>query len=66
MTASKYAKERKAFGKQIGEFGLIREKLAEMADADFCRGIDDLPQRRKYGSAMITASGAGNETCRTP
>ena len=29
-TASKYAKERKAFGKQIGEFGLIKEKLAEM------------------------------------
>jgi alkylation response protein AidB-like acyl-CoA dehydrogenase len=31
MTASKYTKERKAFGKQIGEFGLIREKLAEIA-----------------------------------
>jgi alkylation response protein AidB-like acyl-CoA dehydrogenase len=31
MSAAKYAKERKAFGKQIGEFGLIREKLAEMA-----------------------------------
>jgi alkylation response protein AidB-like acyl-CoA dehydrogenase len=31
MTASKYSKERKAFGKQIGEFGLMREKLAEMA-----------------------------------
>src|SRR5271170_7689257 len=31
MTASKYAKERKAFGKQIGDFGLIKEKLAEMA-----------------------------------
>ncbi len=30
-TASKYSRERKAFGKQIGEFGLIREKLAEMA-----------------------------------
>jgi alkylation response protein AidB-like acyl-CoA dehydrogenase len=30
-TASKYAKERKAFGKQIGEFGLMKEKLAEMA-----------------------------------
>ena len=29
--AAKYAKERKAFGKPIGEFGLIREKLAEMA-----------------------------------
>jgi alkylation response protein AidB-like acyl-CoA dehydrogenase len=31
MTAAKYAKERKAFGKQIGDFGLIKEKLAEMA-----------------------------------
>src|SRR6266571_1413141 len=30
-TASKYAKERTAFGKPIGEFGLIRAKLAEMA-----------------------------------
>jgi alkylation response protein AidB-like acyl-CoA dehydrogenase len=29
-TASKYSKERKAFGKQIGEFGLMKEKLAEM------------------------------------
>jgi alkylation response protein AidB-like acyl-CoA dehydrogenase len=29
--ASKYARERTAFGKPIGEFGLIREKLAEMA-----------------------------------
>jgi alkylation response protein AidB-like acyl-CoA dehydrogenase len=31
MTASKYSKERKAFGKSIGEFGLMKEKLAEMA-----------------------------------
>jgi alkylation response protein AidB-like acyl-CoA dehydrogenase len=30
-TASKYAKERFAFGRPIGDFGLIREKLAEMA-----------------------------------
>jgi alkylation response protein AidB-like acyl-CoA dehydrogenase len=29
--ASKYAKERTAFGKPIGSFGLIRAKLAEMA-----------------------------------
>ncbi len=29
-TAAKYAKERKAFGKPIGDFGLMREKLAEM------------------------------------
>ena len=26
-----YAKERKAFGKTIAEFGLIQEKLADMA-----------------------------------
>jgi alkylation response protein AidB-like acyl-CoA dehydrogenase len=31
MAASKYTKERKAFGKQIGDFGLMKEKLAEMA-----------------------------------
>jgi alkylation response protein AidB-like acyl-CoA dehydrogenase len=31
MSASKYSKERKAFGKSIGEFGLMQEKLAEMA-----------------------------------
>src|SRR5713226_9057741 len=30
-TSSKYAKERTAFGKPIGEFGLVRAKLAEMA-----------------------------------
>ena len=30
-TAAKYARERKAFGKSIGEFGLMKEKLAEMA-----------------------------------
>jgi alkylation response protein AidB-like acyl-CoA dehydrogenase len=29
--SSKYAKERVAFGKPIGEFGLVREKLGEMA-----------------------------------
>src|SRR5262250_940575 len=31
MTASRYSKERKAFDKQIGDFGLMKEKLAEMA-----------------------------------
>jgi len=31
LTASKYTKERKAFGRQIGDFGLMKEKLAEMA-----------------------------------
>jgi len=31
LAASKYTKERKAFGRQIGDFGLMKEKLAEMA-----------------------------------
>jgi butyryl-CoA dehydrogenase len=31
QTCLKYAKERKAFGKPIGDFGMIRHKLAEMA-----------------------------------
>jgi len=31
LDAIRYAKERKAFGKSIAEFGLIREKLAESA-----------------------------------
>ncbi|QHN03259.1 acyl-CoA dehydrogenase [Granulicella sp. WH15] len=31
----RYAKERKAFGKSISEFGLIQEKLADMATALF-------------------------------
>ena len=34
-TSSKYTKERKAFGKQIGEFGMMKEKLAEMATEIF-------------------------------
>ena len=33
--SSKYAKERTAFGKQIAEFGLIRQKLADMAISTF-------------------------------
>jgi len=33
--ASKYAKERTALGKQLAEFGLIRQKLAEMAIRTF-------------------------------
>ena len=30
-SSARYAKERTAFGHRIGEFGLIRAKLAEMA-----------------------------------
>jgi alkylation response protein AidB-like acyl-CoA dehydrogenase len=33
--SASYAKERKQFGKQIGEFGAIKEKLADMTAATF-------------------------------
>jgi alkylation response protein AidB-like acyl-CoA dehydrogenase len=35
QTAARYARERTAFGHSIGEFGLIRAKLAEMAARSF-------------------------------
>ena len=65
MTASKYAKERKAFGKQIGEFGLMKEKLAEMAVQIFA--VDSMIYRTagNIEAAMIAASGSGNKTQNT-
>ena len=44
-----YAKERKAFGKSIADFGLIREKLAQMAARHLRRRVDGLPHRRHDG-----------------
>ena len=65
MTASKYAKERKAFGKQIGEFGLMKEKLAEMAVRIFA--VDSMIYRTagNIEAAMIAASGGGNKAQNT-
>jgi alkylation response protein AidB-like acyl-CoA dehydrogenase len=59
MAASKYAKERKAFGKQIGEFGLMKEKLAEMAVRVFA--VDSMIYRTagNIEAAMTAASGSG-------
>ncbi len=65
MTASKYAKERKAFGKQIGEFGLIREKLAEMAIQIFA--VESMVYRTagNIEAAMHAASGSGDKVQNT-
>src|ERR1700732_5382539 len=62
MSAAKYAKERKAFGKQIGEFGLIREKLAEMAIRIFA--VESMIYRSagNMESAMQAAAGTGDKT----
>ena len=60
-TASKYAKERKAFGKQIGEFGLMREKLAEMAIQIFA--VESMVYRSagNIEAAMAAAAGSGDK-----
>ena len=65
MTASKYAKERKAFGKQIGEFGLMKEKLAEMAVQIFA--VESMIYRTagNIEAAMHAASGSGNKAQNT-
>jgi alkylation response protein AidB-like acyl-CoA dehydrogenase len=56
-TSSKYAKERKAFGKQIGDFGLIREKIAEMAIQIFA--VESMVYRSagNIEAAMAAATG---------
>ena len=56
-TASKYTKERKAFGKQIGDFGLMKEKLAEMAIQIF--GVESMVYRSagNIEAAMSSATG---------
>jgi alkylation response protein AidB-like acyl-CoA dehydrogenase len=60
-TAAKYAKERKAFGKAIGEFGLMREKLAEMAIQLFA--VESMIYRSagNMETAMASASNNGSE-----
>jgi alkylation response protein AidB-like acyl-CoA dehydrogenase len=61
MTAAKYAKERKAFGKQIGDFGLIREKLAEIAIQIFA--VESMIYR-SAGNMEVSmhATGAGGDS----
>ncbi len=60
-TASKYTKERKAFGKQIGEFGMMKEKLAEMAIQIFA--VESMVYRSagNIDMAMAAASASGGD-----
>src|SRR5258705_10353900 len=60
-TSSKYAKERKAFGKQIGDFGMVREKLAEMAIQIFA--VESMVYRSagNIEAAMAAASVSGGD-----
>jgi alkylation response protein AidB-like acyl-CoA dehydrogenase len=61
MTSSKYSKERKAFNKQIGEFGMMKEKLAEMAIQIFA--VESMVYRSagNIEAAMTAASGSGDK-----
>jgi alkylation response protein AidB-like acyl-CoA dehydrogenase len=61
MTSAKYCKERKAFGKQIGDFGMMREKLAEMAIQIFA--VESMVYRSSGNieAAMAAASGSGDK-----
>ncbi len=60
-TASKYSKERKAFGKQIGDFGMMKEKLAEMAIEIFA--VESMVYRSagNIEGAMAAAAGSGDK-----
>ena len=59
--ASKYAKERTAFGKPIGDFGLIRAKLAEMAIRIFA--VESMIFRSAgLMDRAISASGDGDKS----
>jgi alkylation response protein AidB-like acyl-CoA dehydrogenase len=61
-TAAKYSKERKAFGKSIGEFGMMKEKLAEMAIRIFA--VESMVYRSagiiERAMAAAPADGPGN------
>ncbi len=65
MTASKYAKERKAFGKQIGDFGMMKEKLAEMAIQIFA--VESMVYRSagNMEAAMAAASTSAGDKVQT-
>ncbi|MFZ0821938.1 MAG: acyl-CoA dehydrogenase family protein [Candidatus Acidiferrales bacterium] len=57
--ASKYTKERKAFGKPIGDFGLVKEKLAEMAIQIFA--VESMVYRSAGVIDSAIAAGSGGD-----
>src|SRR5713101_8004545 len=65
LSSSKYGKERKAFGKSIGDFGLMKEKLAEMAIQILA--VESMVYRSagNMEAAMVAASGSGDRSGRS-
>jgi len=60
MTSSKYSKERKAFAKPIGDFGLMKEKLAEMAIRIFA--VESMVYRSAGNIQGMVASQDGSQS----
>jgi len=58
-TAAKYANERKAFGKRIGDFGLMKEKLAEMAIQIFA--VESMVYRSAGNIEAMMSAAAGDK-----
>ena len=60
QNSSKYARERKAFGKSIGDFGMMKEKLAEIAVQIFA--VESMVYRSagNIDAAMSAATGSGD------
>src|SRR5437773_2685504 len=60
-TTSKYAKARKVFGKEIGDFGMMKEKLAEMAIQILA--VESMVYRSagNIEGAMTAAAGSGDK-----
>jgi len=60
--SSKYSKERTAFGKQLAHFGLIRQKLAEMAVRTFALECMIYRSAGMMDSFMAGAEAGGDKT----
>jgi alkylation response protein AidB-like acyl-CoA dehydrogenase len=64
-TAAKYAKERKAFGKPIGDFGMMKEKLGEMAIQLYAVEAMVYRSAGNMEMAMAAAAGSGDKVKNT-
>src|SRR5260221_2214365 len=59
MTASKYTKERKAFGKQISEFSLIKVKQSEMTIQNFA--VESMVYRSAGNIGTMMSASTGDQ-----
>jgi len=65
QNSSKYSKERKAFGKQIGDFGMMKEKLAEMAIRIFALESMVYRSAGNIDAAMAATEGSADKAQQT-